>query len=163
GRRGRLPDRLRARGGGHARVARRARDGAGGAPPAGPNRGAARGATRARARVGAPLRDRGRADPRAPDLARARLARGAGGRGGAPGARRYSGLRGRPEVEKRRLDEPAARSPPAARDELGALERERSQAEAVALVRAARDALLALPAEIPLPELLPELPPPPTL
>ena len=78
-------------------------------------------------------------------------------------AARYAELLERAEVEKRKLDEAAARHPPAARDELGALERERSQAEAVALVRAARDALLALPAEIPLPELPPELRAPPEL
>ena len=74
-------------------------------------------------------------------------------------ASHYAELLERSEVQKRRLDELAARHPPAARDELGSLERERGQADAVAAVRAARDALLALPAEIPLPELPPELPP----
>jgi hypothetical protein len=72
--------------------------------------------------------------------------------------KRHAELLERAEVEKRRLAELAQRHPTAARDELAALERERGQGEAVAAVRAARDALLALPAEIPMPELPPAAP-----
>ncbi|HXZ86330.1 MAG TPA: hypothetical protein VEI82_12665, partial [Myxococcota bacterium] len=58
--------------------------------------------------------------------------------------------------EKRRLAELLLRHPAGAREELASLERERGRSDAVAAVRAARDALLALPAEIPMPELPPE-------
>ncbi len=61
----------------------------------------------------------------------------------------------RAEQEKTKLAELLSKHPTAARDELAKLERERSQGEAVAAVRAARDALLSLPAEIPMPELPP--------
>jgi hypothetical protein len=71
-------------------------------------------------------------------------------------AARYGELLERTEVEKRRLAELAERHPASARAELAALERERGQGDAVAAVRSARDALLALPAEIPMPELPPE-------
>ncbi|HTO06333.1 MAG TPA: hypothetical protein VMR86_04680 [Myxococcota bacterium] len=74
---------------------------------------------------------------------------------------RYGELVGRAEREKQRMAELGAKHPTEARDELAALERERGQGEAVQAVRAARDALLALPAEIPMPELppLPAAPP----
>jgi len=71
---------------------------------------------------------------------------------------RYTELLERAEVEKARLAELGERHPTAARDELSRLERERGQGDAVAAVRQARDALLALPAEIPMPQ-LPPLPP----
>jgi hypothetical protein len=64
----------------------------------------------------------------------------------------------RAETEKHKLAELAARHPTAARDELSRLERERGHGDAVAAVREARDALLALPAEIPMPELPPAPP-----
>ncbi len=70
---------------------------------------------------------------------------------------RFSELIERAEVEKRRLAELGVRHPTTARAELALLERERGQGDAVASVRAARDALLALPAEIPMPELPPLL------
>ncbi|MFI5314373.1 MAG: hypothetical protein ACHQ6T_01620 [Myxococcota bacterium] len=73
-------------------------------------------------------------------------------------ATQYAELGERAEVEKRRLAELAERHNASARSELAALERERGQGDAVAAVRAARDALLALPAEIPMPE-LPVVPP----
>ena len=71
---------------------------------------------------------------------------------------RYTELLERAEVEKARLAELGERHPTAARDELSRLERERGHGDAVAAVRQARDALLALPAEIPMPQ-LPPLPP----
>ena len=70
-------------------------------------------------------------------------------------AGRYGELLERAEVEKRRLAELMLRHPAGAREELVALERERGRSEAVAAVRAARDALLALPAEIAMPVLPP--------
>jgi len=73
-------------------------------------------------------------------------------------AARYTELLERADVEKRRLAELAERHPASAREELAALERERGVGDAVSAVRAARDALLALPAEIPMPELPPALP-----
>jgi hypothetical protein len=68
---------------------------------------------------------------------------------------RYGELGARAEREKRRLGQLDAAHGTAARDELAALERERGQSDAVLAVRAARDALLALPAEIPMPQLPP--------
>ena len=73
---------------------------------------------------------------------------------------RYRELTARAEADKRRLAELGDAHGAAAREELAALERERGQGEAVLAVRAARDALLALPAEIPMPE-LPPVPPAP--
>jgi hypothetical protein len=73
---------------------------------------------------------------------------------------RYGELTARAERERQRLAELGAAHSAAARDELAALERERGHGDAVLAVRAARDALLALPAEIPMPE-LPSLPPTP--
>ena len=70
-------------------------------------------------------------------------------------AGRYGELLERAEVEKRRLAELMLRHPAGAREELVALKRERGRSEAVAAVRAARDALLALPAEIAMPVLPP--------
>lgn len=70
-------------------------------------------------------------------------------------AARYTELVERAEVEKRRFAELGARHPTEARDELARLERERGLGDAVAAVREARDALLTLPAEIPMPELPP--------
>ena len=81
----------------------------------------------------------------------------------AAAAVRYGELVERAEVEKRRLAELMLRHPAGAREELTALERERGKSDAVAAVRGARDALLALPAEVPMPILPPEpepVPPP---
>ncbi|HTO70239.1 MAG TPA: hypothetical protein VMR31_10300 [Myxococcota bacterium] len=82
----------------------------------------------------------------------------------AAAATRYGELAEKAELEKRRLAELVLRYPSGAREELAALERDRGQSDAIAAVRAARDALLALPAEIALPALPPEpAPAPPEL
>jgi len=72
-------------------------------------------------------------------------------------AARFTELLERAEVEKARLAELGERHSAAAREELALLERERGQGEAVAAVRAARHAQLAMTAEVPMPELPPLL------
>jgi hypothetical protein len=78
-------------------------------------------------------------------------------------ASRHHELSARAAELKARMTELATLFPSTARTELAHLEAEREQGSAVAAVRAARDALLALPAEIPMPSLPPAPPAPPAV